>query len=152
MYAPHLSPISPILTPHPPAPSKTPFIVAHEFFDALPIHAFQCVSVPVPPSPNSSSPPTNKTTLQWRELLVSPTPPGSTHATLNTPPSQSHLTPPPDFQLTLAQAPTRHALYLPESSPRYRAIKTRTGDGAVIEVCPDATLGTYSPPRNMAIK
>lgn len=133
-------PFLPILTPHPPAPSKTPFIVAHEFFDALPIHAFQCVSVPIPPSPNSDSPPTHKTSLQWRELLVSPTPPGSTHATLNTPPSQSHLTPPPDFQLTLAQAPTRHALYLPESSPRYRAIKTRSGAGSIIEVCPDAAL------------
>ncbi|KAK1832304.1 putative S-adenosyl-L-methionine-dependent methyltransferase-domain-containing protein [Podospora conica] len=122
----------------PNSPTKTPLIIAHEFFDALPIHAFQCVSVPVPPSP--SSPPTNKTHLQWRELLVSPTPPGSTHTTLRTPPSQSHLTPPPDFQLTLAQAPTRHALYLPESSPRYRAIKSKTGEGAIIEICPDAAL------------
>jgi SAM-dependent MidA family methyltransferase len=42
--------------------------------------------------------------------------------------------------LTLANAPTRHALYLPESSPRYRAIKSATGDVALLEICPDAAL------------
>lgn len=124
-----------------------PFIIAHEFFDALPIHAFQCVSVPAtqsrPPPPSDRSSPSTKTshaTLEWREMLVSPTPPGSTHASLNTPPSQSRDTPPPDFQLTLAKAPTRHSLYLPESSPRYRAIKSATGAGALLEICPDAAL------------
>lgn len=71
-------------------------------------------------------------------MLVSPTPPGSTHATLKTPASQSHDTPVPDFQLTLAQSTTRHAQYLPEVSARYRALKTVPG--AVIEICPDAAL------------
>ncbi|KAL2018902.1 hypothetical protein VTK56DRAFT_10269 [Thermocarpiscus australiensis] len=129
------------------APEKMPFIIAHEFFDALPIHAFQCVSVPAtqtsPPSESDKSSPSTKTahpTLQWREMLVSPTPPGSTHASLNTPPSQSRDTPPPDFQLTLAKSPTRHSLYLPESSPRYRAIKSAVGPGALLEICPDASL------------
>ncbi|KAK3944282.1 putative S-adenosyl-L-methionine-dependent methyltransferase-domain-containing protein [Diplogelasinospora grovesii] len=140
----------------PPSPEKMPFIVAHEFFDALPIHAFQCVDVPPSSSPNNPSPsaapststsatPSDSTkttgpTLQWRELLVSPTPPGSTHESLHTPASQSRDTPAPDFQLTLAQAPTRHSLYLPESSARYRSIKKQVGDGALIEICPDAAL------------
>lgn len=124
-----------------------PFIVAHEFFDALPIHVFQCVDVPPtqssPAAPTDRSSPSSKTrqpTLQWREMLVSPTPPGSTHDTLRTPTSQSRETPPPDFQLTLANAQTRHSLYLPESSPRYRDIRTRSGAGSLIEVCPDASL------------
>jgi len=124
-----------------------PFIVAHEFFDALPIHAFKCVDVPATQplftAESDKSSPSSKTsqpTRQWRELLVSPTPPGSTHESLRTPPSQSHDTPPPDFQLTVAKAPTRHALYLPESSPRYRAIKSQVGPGALIEICPDAAL------------
>lgn len=122
--------------------------MAHEFFDALPIHTFQLVTVPPPqqpgtnPSPDSSlksrTRDDNKPALQWREMLVSPTPPGSTHASLRTPASQSHDTPVPDFQLTLSQSATRHSQYLPESSSRYRALKSVPG--AVIEICPDAAL------------
>ncbi|KAJ9151889.1 Protein arginine methyltransferase NDUFAF7 [Pleurostoma richardsiae] len=128
-----------------PGPSKMPFIVAHEFFDALPIHAFQNVTVPATQntaaSPSDTSAPSSKTstaTLQWREMVVSPTPPGSTHESLRTPVSLRHDTPAPDFQLTLAKAATRHSLYLPESSPRYRALKALPD--ALIEVCPDAAL------------
>jgi len=121
-----------------------PLIVAHEFFDALPIHAFQLVSVPATQG-SSSTPdhraPASKTsspTRQWREMVVSPTPPGSTHASLGTPKSQQHGSPVPDFQLTLAESSTRHSLHLPESSPRYRAMKTIPD--ALIEICPDAAL------------
>lgn len=71
-------------------------------------------------------------------MVVSPTPPGSTHASLGTPNSQSRDTPVPDFQLTLSPTSTRHSLYLPESSPRYRALKKVPN--ALIEICPDATL------------
>ncbi|KAL1874299.1 hypothetical protein Daus18300_003663 [Diaporthe australafricana] len=129
----------------PQSPDKVPFIVAHEFFDALPIHAFQLVNAPPSqtpiPSPSSPSLPasdTTKPTVQWREMVVSPTPPDSTHQSLGTPKSQSADTPVPDFQLTLSPTSTRHSSYLPESSPRYRALKSIPG--ALIEVCPDASL------------
>lgn len=125
-------------------PSKMPFIVAHEFFDALPIHAFQVVEVPptqhpatASGSPRSASSNTTKSTLQWREMVVSPTPAGTTHQDLGTPQSQRH-DPVPEFQMTLCPASTRHSLYVPESSPRYRAL--RSTPGALIEVCPDAAL------------
>lgn len=129
----------------PVASDKMPFIVAHEFFDALPIHAFQCVSVPPTntaptTTPSSPSSKTSQATVEWREMLVSPTPAGSTHESLNTPTTQSRTTPVPDFQLTMARTPTRHSLYLPESSPRYRSIKSRTGPGALLEICPDSAL------------
>ncbi|KAI1384617.1 DUF185-domain-containing protein [Hypoxylon trugodes] len=125
-------------------PNRTPFIVAHEFFDALPIHAFQVVDVPPNQPPPSSPPPNSSTrttstspTRQWREMVVSPTPKGTTHDDLRTPKSQQHE-PVPEFQLTLSPSVTRHAQYLPESSPRYQALKSTPG--ALIEICPDASL------------
>jgi NADH dehydrogenase [ubiquinone] 1 alpha subcomplex assembly factor 7 len=136
-----------------PDPEKMPLIVAHEFFDSLPIHAFESVEVAAtekstsPASSSSAAVTTDNASLstpprrvknEWRELNVSPTPPGSTHASLNTPRSQDHSTPPPDFQLTLSKQATRHALSLPSSSPRYRALKPHTG--SVIEISPDASL------------
>ncbi|ROW12269.1 hypothetical protein VMCG_00375 [Cytospora schulzeri] len=126
-------------------PNKMPFIIAHEFFDALPIHAFQIVNVPPPQTASSSQSPTkspspgsSKTGPQWREMVVSPTPPDATHQSLGTPRSLSHDTPVPDFQLTLSPSSTRHSLYLPEASPRYRALKATPN--ALIEICPDAAL------------
>ncbi|KAM0274286.1 hypothetical protein ACHAQH_007993 [Verticillium albo-atrum] len=133
---------------------RMPLMVAHEFFDALPIHAFQSAKKAPPPPPNPAStppreespsrpskPPTMEATpppaFEWRELVVSPTPPDATHATLNTPKSEQK-DPVPEFQLTLSVAPTKHALYVPESSPRYRALKSTPG--SVVEICPDASM------------
>lgn len=122
---------------------KMPFITAHEFFDALPIHSFQ--SAPAPPQPKAHSPTSppqpppenNKPTMEWREMMVSPTPPGVTHAQLGTPKSQQHE-PPPEFQLILSSTPTRHSRFLPETSTRYRKLKSMPD--SVIEVCPDASI------------
>ncbi|KAK2062517.1 DUF185 domain-containing protein [Colletotrichum caudatum] len=121
----------------PQSPEKMPFIVAHEFFDALPIHAFQAVTLPpsLPENPVPGVPYPPK--FEWREMLVSPTPPDATHATMKIPKSEQQ-DPIPDFQMTLSPGPTRHSRYLPESSSRYRSLKTVPD--AVAEICPDASL------------
>lgn len=51
-----------------------------------------------------------------------------------------------DFQLVMAKASTPHSLYLPEQSPRYRALKAVTD--AVIEVSPES----HSYASDMAIR
>ena len=125
-------------------PSKTPFIFAHEFFDALPIHAFQSVA----PSPADSTQTTipglsdpiplltrataASQTPQWRELVVSPTPPPTESPSSSTPLSPSN----PDFQLSLSSASTPSSLVLPETSHRYRALKPHPS--TVIEISPES--------------
>lgn len=147
---------------------KMPFIIAHEFFDALPIHAFESVAVktshPLSQHQESeteaktlslvdsagkplftparrqsstssmsstSSIPTTKN--QWRELLVTPTPKHSAPSSLST---QAEIESTPEFQLTVSKTSTRSSLLLPESSPRYRALKSQTGSS--IEISPDS--------------
>lgn len=121
---------------------KVPFIVAHEFFDALPIHTFQSAAAATPqasstpPTKATPSPSNSKPSMEWREMLVSPTRPGATHAELGTP--KSGLDEPvPEFQLILSSGTTRHSRFVPESSPRYRKLK-QTPD-SMVEICPDAS-------------
>ncbi|KAH7038569.1 S-adenosyl-L-methionine-dependent methyltransferase [Macrophomina phaseolina] len=135
--------------------TKTPFIVAHEFFDALPIHIFESAAPPpasATPTPNPPADLTNpasvaaaaarrqsqrqQKTNEWRELLVSPVPPNSTHASLNTPLSLRDASPVPDFQLIQSKGPTPHSMYLPHTSPRYAQL-LRT-PGSVIEISPES--------------
>ncbi|KAF7537453.1 hypothetical protein G7Z17_g12841 [Cylindrodendrum hubeiense] len=127
-------------------PNRMPFIVAHEFFDALPIHSFQSILVEAPPPPPPGSPAAAKkhlssenaqSTMEWREMMVSPTPPGVTHADLGTPKSEQHEAP-PEFQLILSSGTTRHSRFVPESSPRFRKLKQTPN--SLIEVCPDASI------------
>ncbi|OBT85000.1 hypothetical protein VE02_04980 [Pseudogymnoascus sp. 03VT05] len=132
----------------PSSPSKSPFIIAHEFFDALPIHAFQSVApsvvpqtkIETPTGVHDLAPEVAKSSAakepQWRELVVSPAPPNSTHEDLGTPKSERDLYPPPEFELTLSKASTPHSLYLPEISDRYKAL--RKSPDSLIEISPES--------------
>ena len=118
-------------------PSKTPFIFAHEFFDALPIHAFQSVAPKTAERSQGSlpfaQPTSHSTTPQWRELVVTPTSPPSSSATTTasaTPKTQ------PDFQLSLAKASTPSSLLFPTLSQRYQALLPTPG--SVIEISPES--------------
>ena len=124
--------------------NRTPFIIAHEFFDALPIHVFQSMA-PSPQAdqtPNTIQTPTGPIQTQqnlpkgnqWRELLVSPKPP---HRLKDGE---------PEFELSRSKTATPHSMYLPEISPRYKAL--RATDGATIEVSPEAQ--SYA--RDLAVR
>ena len=112
-------------------PSKTPFVIAHEFFDALPIHVFQAAAgatnqeetlqTPTGPVPMPRS---GKAESHWREMLVSPKPP---HRLADGE---------PEFEMSLSRTRTPHSMYLPEISPRYTALKDT--EGATIEISPES--------------
>ncbi len=143
--------------------TKTPFIVAHEFFDALPIHAFQSI----PPGPPSASQiletptgllPLSKQssasrTNQWRELVVTPIP-SSSAITTSRPNPESGTD--PDFQLSVAKASTPNSLVLPTLSQRYKDLLSTPN--SVIEISPESHAyaadiarrigGSSSPPSN----
>ncbi|KAL2400995.1 hypothetical protein ABEF95_009685 [Exophiala dermatitidis] len=142
-----------------------PFIIAHEFFDALPIHAFESVQPkpeesqqeeakaqllreagqqPLPASKPSSSASTarsEKNLPQWRELLVAPSTRSDkfsilTAAEMEREDSHRKKEPEPDFQLTLAKASTPSSLVIP-ARPSYRALKNQVGSR--IEVSPESS-------------
>lgn len=96
---------------------KTPYILAHEFFDALPIHAFQA------------------TETGWREFMVANKEPSSIITT-----SSSGTTKAADdeFTLALAKARTPHSMMLPELSRRYKKLKHQPG--SVIEISPESLV------------
>ncbi|KAF2133585.1 hypothetical protein P153DRAFT_332531 [Dothidotthia symphoricarpi CBS 119687] len=125
--------------------TSAPFILAHEFFDALPIHVFQNVpqssipasstiitpTGPIKPKHGATAP---KNT--WHELVVSPTNPYSSAGTTTTTPSPKKEDEKPDFELTVSKSPTPHSLYLPKMSNRYKALEN-TPD-AIIEISPES--------------
>lgn len=125
--------------------TSTPFILAHEFFDALPIHAFQNIANSSVPASSTIITPTGPikpkhgaTTPQntWHELVVSPTSP---HASLTTTVKFSESEKEeekPDFELTVSKTPTPHSLYLPKMSDRYT--KLESTPNAIIEISPES--------------
>ncbi|GFF72815.1 conserved hypothetical protein [Aspergillus udagawae] len=145
------------LLPH--EEDKTPFIFAHEFFDALPIHAFESI----PPAPENQSeqneimtptgpaklhqPMKPANTPQWREIMV----------TLNPKAVEENLEGEPEFKLALAKASTPSSLVIPEISERYRKLKSTPG--STIEVSPESRIyasdfarrigGSSQPPRTV---
>lgn len=121
--------------------SKSPFIIAHEFFDALPIHIFQ--NVPrksTEPSITTSTTVTPRSRVlspcQWRELVISPTPPSSIDSTLPIQTSLHAANRSPEFQLTVSSTVTPHSMYLPETSARYKALASTPG--SIIEISPES--------------
>jgi NADH dehydrogenase [ubiquinone] 1 alpha subcomplex assembly factor 7 len=125
--------------------NKSPFIIAHEFFDALPIHVFQASMPPAeevkdtqtiqtPTGPIQRPQTQQRSQHQWQELLVSPKPPHRLKEGE------------PEFELSISRTATPHSMYLPETSPRYQALKST--DGATIEVSPES----QSHVRDLAIR
>lgn len=140
-----------LLPPQAQLSQTTPFIIAHEFFDALPIQAFESV----PPAPEANRQPqlldkagqpmvrpsSASKIPQWRELLVATTKRRfelkdmlRTEAEAERDHAKASASQ-DDFQLTLAHASTPASLVLPER-PRYRHLKSQAGSR--VEISPDS--------------
>ena len=151
-----------------PDANRTPFIIAHEFFDALPMHAFQSISPnpnptsqtlerpggPLPLSEQGSASKSN----QWRELVVTPSSPLSTSTTSTSPSDKEKAgESKPEFQLSVAKASTPNSLVLPTLSQRYKDLLSTAN--SVIEISPEShayavdfarRIGGSSPSSNTA--
>ncbi|KAI4692844.1 uncharacterized protein J4E88_001212 [Alternaria novae-zelandiae] len=123
--------------------TAAPFILAHEFFDALPIHVFQNISQSSVPASSTIITPTGPikpkhgvTTPKntWHELVVSPTSPYSDMGASGSSPKKGDEK--LDFELTVSKTPTPHSLYLPKLSDRYKKLEN-TAD-AIIEISPES--------------
>lgn len=124
--------------------TSTPFILAHEFFDALPIHVFQNIAQSSIPASSTIITPTGPikpkhgvTTPKntWHELVVSPTSPYSSPGTTTTTATEK-VDEKLDFEMTISKTPTPHSLYLPKMSNRYKKLEN-TPD-AIIEISPES--------------
>ena len=119
-------------------------MIAHEFFDAMPIYAFQTVSPEIEGPSQTIETPTGTLPLprksseskqpSWRELLVTTK---AQKTSLYVPQkAQKNSTGHDEYELTLAKASTPTSTLLPKISPRYEAL--RRVPNSTMEVSPDS--------------